>query len=61
MLAGKKFAALNNRDYVIPDDIKNLTPYVIGHRIILNAEEEIEGTSVDSVIESILTNTKVPR
>ncbi|WP_462419736.1 AAA family ATPase [Salinicoccus sp. Marseille-QA3877] len=52
-------ALINGRDYVTPDDVKYIAPYVLTHRIVLN----IEGmtlTSHDEVIENILNNTEVP-
>lgn len=52
-------ALINGRDYVTPDDVKYIAPYVLTHRIVLN----IEGmtlTSHDEVIESILNRTEVP-
>ncbi|PYI51907.1 AAA family ATPase [Paenibacillus flagellatus] len=58
--AAKALAYLRERDYVIPDDIKYLTPYVLGHRMILHSEARIDGTTLDSVFESIFQNVRVP-
>lgn len=52
-------ALINGRDYVTPDDVKYIAPYVLTHRIVLN----IEGmtlTTDDEVINSILNQTEVP-
>lgn len=58
--ASKAYALLQGRDYVIPDDVKRLVPYVIGHRLLLHAEARMAGKTVDSVLQSILQQVKVP-
>lgn len=58
--ASKAYALLQQRGYVIPDDIKFLAPYVLGHRLILQAEARMEGASVQSVLQSLLQQVKVP-
>ncbi|WP_248926801.1 AAA family ATPase [Paenibacillus hamazuiensis] len=58
--ASKAYALLQNRDYVIPDDIKFLAPYVLGHRIILHSEARMDGASVGSVLQSIFEQVRVP-
>ncbi|WP_426447895.1 AAA family ATPase [Paenibacillus sp. S-38] len=58
--AAKAYALLQGRDYVIPDDIKFLAPYVLGHRIILQAEARMEGATVGSVLQSVFQQVKVP-
>ncbi len=54
-------AGLDNRRYVIPDDIKNAAAPVLRHRIILQADAEIEGYKNDDIIKEIIENQKVPR
>ncbi len=61
MKASKAMAALNGRNYVIPDDIRSVTYHVLNHRIILTPEKEIEGVSSREVIEKIINKTEVPR
>jgi MoxR-like ATPase len=61
LLASRAFAALNGRDFVTPDDIKAMAVPVLGHRLILRPEFEIEGLSVSEVIERILQEIAVPR
>ena len=51
---------MNGRDYVIPDDIKYLAPYVLGHRVIMNAEARLDGATVTSVLQSIFEQVRVP-
>ncbi|TVY09050.1 AAA family ATPase [Paenibacillus cremeus] len=60
VMAAKAYALLQERDYVIPDDIKFLAPYVLGHRILLQAEARMEGATVQSVLHSVLQQVKVP-
>jgi MoxR-like ATPase len=61
LLASKTFAALQGRDFVIPDDVKMMTPPVYRHRILLKPEAEIEGLDPDAVIRRLLTRVEVPR
>ncbi|WJH32982.1 MoxR family ATPase [Paenibacillus sp. CC-CFT747] len=58
--ASKAYAFLHGRDYVIPDDLKALAPYVLGHRIILQAEARLEGITVASVLRSVFEQVRVP-
>ncbi|WP_127579750.1 AAA family ATPase [Paenibacillus koleovorans] len=60
MQAAKAYAYVQGRDYVIPDDIKTLVPSVLGHRMILHSEARIEGTTLDTVFESIYSQVRVP-
>jgi MoxR-like ATPase len=56
---GKGMAALNNRPYVLPDDIKQIAPAVFGHRILLTREAEIEGLTTRQVLDGILNSVEV--
>jgi MoxR-like ATPase len=57
----KAYAALNGRDFVTPDDVKFLAPYVLNHRIILSHEKELEGVIPEKVIEELVETIEVPR
>ena len=57
---GKGTAALQNRTYVIPDDIKKIAKAVLGHRVILTREAEVEGLNPVAVLDDILAKTEVP-
>ena len=57
----KAYAAIKGRDFVAPDDIKELALPILRHRIILKPEAEIDGMKTDRVIEGILSQVKVPR
>jgi MoxR-like ATPase len=59
--AGRAHAAIAERDFVSPDDIKLLAPAVLGHRLVLRPEYEIEGHTVTESIDSILQEVAVPR
>ena len=61
LLASRANAALAGRDFVTPDDVKSLTEAVLGHRIVLRPEYEIEGVSITEVIGKILEQVAVPR
>jgi len=60
MKAAKALAYINGRDYVIPDDVKFLAPYIMGHRILLTSEARYDGETNDSVIENIIKTTHIP-
>ena len=54
-------AAISGRDYTTPDDVKSMTLPVLGHRIILRPEYEIEGVTVGEVVTKVLEKIAVPR
>ncbi|WP_431135987.1 AAA family ATPase [Psychroserpens mesophilus] len=57
----KAFAAINGRDFVIPEDVKKAVNPVLNHRIILTPEREMEGMTTEQVIEMIVQSVEVPR
>lgn len=57
----KYFAAAEDRDYVIPDDVKKAALPVLRHRIILSADAEIENYKTDDIISQLMEDIKVPR
>ncbi|KJS32056.1 MAG: magnesium chelatase [Desulfatitalea sp. BRH_c12] len=61
LLSSRAAAALDGRDFVTPDDIKALAAPVLGHRILLRPEYEIEGLAIEEVIAQILQEVTVPR
>ncbi|RBL88450.1 AAA family ATPase [Chitinophaga flava] len=61
MNCAKAMAAMRNRDFVIPDDIVEMMPHVLRHRIMLTPEKEMEGIRTDDVIAQILKMVEVPR
>ncbi|MDD5141921.1 MoxR family ATPase [Methanoregula sp.] len=56
---GKALAALNNRTYVIPDDIKQVSRAALAHRIILSRDAEVEGVTRGQVLDEILSKIEV--
>ncbi len=61
ILASRASAALAGKNFVTPDDIKNISPAVLEHRLIQRPEYEIEGYTINEIINTILTNIAVPR
>jgi MoxR-like ATPase len=59
-LASQAFAALQGRNYVIPDDVKLLTVPVLAHRIIAKTEARLKGRSMEALINEIVSNVPVP-
>ncbi|MED4958914.1 MoxR family ATPase [Paenibacillus macerans] len=58
--AAKAYAFLQERDYVLPDDIKTLAPYVLGHRILLRPESRLGQVHAAQVLEQIMRQVQVP-
>ena len=61
LLAARAAAAIGGRDFVTPDDIKDLAVDVLGHRVLLRPEFELEGISVGDVLQRVLQVVAVPR
>lgn len=61
LLGSKAIALMRGRDFVIPDDVKEIAFPVLRHRLILRPESEIEGMTAERVIESTLAEVEVPR
>jgi MoxR-like ATPase len=61
MLVAKALAALNGRDYVIPDDVKAATLPALRHRLVLRPEAELEGFDTDRVLADVLAAVEVPK
>ncbi len=57
----KAIAQIRGRDFVIPDDVKEMAPSVLRHRIQLRPESEIEGQTNEDVLKRILDSIAVPR
>jgi len=58
--ASRAAAVLDERDYVIPDDVKGLAPAVLRHRITVAPELELEGVTPDIALKAILDKVEVP-
>lgn len=60
MRAAKAYAFIHGREYVLPDDVKYLAPFVFAHRIILTSEAKYEGMESEQIINAIVKNTNIP-
>jgi len=61
LLAARAAAAIAGRDFVTPDDVRSVTPAVLGHRLVLRPEYEIEGLTVLEVVAKVVETVSVPR
>jgi MoxR-like ATPase len=61
MALAKAFAALDGRDYLIPDDVKTAAPAVLRHRLLVRPEADLEGITPDRVVNEILAGVEVPK
>ena len=59
--AARARAALDGRDYVIPDDVKALAGAVLRHRLLLSPAAEIEGKPIEAIVTDLVTRTEAPR
>jgi len=53
-------AAIRGRDYVIPDDVKYLAPYVLTHRLILSTQTRLRGRSGEEIVRDVVERVPVP-
>lgn len=60
LLAAQVLAAAEGRDFVLPDDIKELAPAVLRHRVVLQPEAEMEGSTVEEIVRDLVLQTPVP-
>ncbi len=58
--AARAHAAIEGRDYIVPDDLKKLAVPVLAHRLVLAADAEIRGLRADTILQQILANATVP-
>jgi MoxR-like ATPase len=61
MLLAKAIAATEDRDYLIPDDVKIAAPPILRHRIVLKPEADLEGMTADQVVREIVRSVEVPK
>ncbi|WP_059174263.1 MoxR family ATPase [Bacillus sp. FJAT-27445] len=60
MKAAQAYAFICGRDFVLPDDIQFLAPYVLSHRIIMKSEAKFEGITAEEIINRIVARVPVP-
>lgn len=58
--AAQARAAMDGRDYVLPDDVKQLAVHVLSHRVMLDSSAHLRGRSADQAIAAVLDSTEVP-
>ncbi len=59
--ACRAVAALEGRDYAVPDDVQEVAPWALRHRVILTPEAEVEGQAVDDLLAELIRSVEVPR
>jgi len=59
--AARSRAALQGRDYVLPDDVKALATAVLRHRLLLSPAAEIEGRQIEALVTELIERTEAPR
>ncbi len=58
--SARAYAAINGRDYVLPDDVKSMAPHVLPHRLILSTQTRLRGREVEDLIADVLERVPVP-
>ncbi|HYW78070.1 MAG TPA: MoxR family ATPase, partial [Thermoguttaceae bacterium] len=61
MRGARTLASFHGRDYAVPDDVVELAMPVLRHRVILSAEAEVEGHTVDELLRDLIASVEVPR
>ena len=61
MLVAKAVAAIEGRDFLIPDDVKATAPPILRHRMLLKPEADLEGITSDQIVADVLAGTAVPQ
>jgi MoxR-like ATPase len=59
--AARVAAGMRGGEFVTPDDVKQVAPWIVSHRLVLTPEATLEGTTDAHVVESLLSTTPVPR
>jgi MoxR-like ATPase len=60
VVATQAAAYLDGRSFATPDDVKDVAPLVLAHRLIVRPEAELDGTSADDVIAHVLASVRAP-
>jgi MoxR-like ATPase len=58
--AAQAFAALRGRDFVLPDDVKYLTPFILTHRLIISAQTRLRGRDAEQIVKEVVDSVPVP-
>jgi MoxR-like ATPase len=58
--AAQAWAAINGRDYVIPDDVKSMAPHVLTHRLMISPQAQLRGRRMEDLVSDIVSAVPVP-
>lgn len=61
LLVSRSLAAIDGRDYLVPDDIKAAAPFVLRHRLVVKPEADLEGITPESVVSEVVAGVEVPQ
>jgi MoxR-like ATPase len=61
MMFAKGMAAIEGRDFLIPDDVKAAAEPILRHRLVLKPEADLEGMTADQVVRDVVKNIEVPK
>jgi MoxR-like ATPase len=61
MLVAKALAAIDGRDYIVPDDVKEAALPVLRHRLVLKPEADLEGVTADQALQDVMRSVEIPR
>ena len=61
MQFAKAIAAIDDRAYIVPDDVKQAVLPVLRHRIVIKPEADLEGVTPDQVLQDVVRGVEVPR
>lgn len=61
LFVAKAMAALEGRDFLVPDDVKSAAPPVLRHRLLMKPEADLEGITTDQVVAEVLAAVEVPK
>jgi MoxR-like ATPase len=56
----RALAAVRGRDYVLPDDVKRLAPFVLTHRAVLSSQSRLRGRDAEGVLQEVVESVPVP-
>jgi MoxR-like ATPase len=54
------WAAINDRDYVLPDDVKKMAPHVLTHRLMISPQAQLRGRQPNELVADIVDSVPVP-
>ncbi len=58
--AAQAWAAIHGREFVLPDDVKNLAPYILSHRLMISPQAQLRGRKIEELISDIVEAVPVP-